>query len=117
MSRVVRLLFVAAALISAGASLSQAAELVMVDLRSCHYCAKFRHDVARTYDATEAGQIAPLRLVSPLRKWPHDLAGVTPAPYTPVFILVEKGREIGRFAGYTTADAFWAKLNPLLAKL
>ena len=104
-----------ALVITAGAA--QAAELVMVDMKACSYCAKFRHDVAPSYNTTEAGQRAPLRTVSPLKKWPSDLAGVKPAPYTPVFILVDKGREIGRFAGYTNAEAFWAKLNPLLARM
>ena len=96
---------------------SQAAELVMVEMRACSYCAKFRNDVAPSYNSTAAGQVAPLRSVSPLKKWPADLAGVRRAPYTPVFILVDEGREIGRFAGYTDPDAFWAKLNPLLAAL
>jgi len=105
-----------ALIVSSVASL-QAAELVMVDMRSCSYCAKFRREVAPTYNATAAGQVAPLRSVSPLRKWPADLSAVRPGPFTPVFILVEEGREIGRFAGYTTAEAFWASLNPLIARL
>jgi thioredoxin-related protein len=105
-----------ALLVSSVASL-QAAELVMIDLRSCNYCAKFRREVVPTYNATSAGEVAPLRYVSPLRRWPADLAGIRPAPYTPVFILVEEGREIGRFAGYASAEDFWAKLNPLIAQL
>lgn len=108
---------VAAALLVSSVASVQAAELVMVDMRSCSYCAKFRHDVAPTYNSTASGQAAPLRLVSPLKKWPADLAGVRPAPFTPVFILVDRGREIGRFAGYTNAQAFWAQLEPLIAKL
>ena len=117
MSKFFRLIVTVAAVFAGTASLSQAAELVMLDLRSCSYCAKFRRDVAPTYGTTEAGRVAPLRIVSPLKKWPEDLAGVRPAPYTPVFILVDQGREVGRFAGYTDAEAFWAKLNPLLARL
>jgi hypothetical protein len=79
--------------------------------------AKFRREVGPTYDATEAGKVAPLRRVSPLKRWPSDLAGITPVPYTPVFILVDHGREIGRFAGYTGADAFRSQLNRLMALL
>jgi thioredoxin-related protein len=116
MAQLLKTTLMAAALIVA-ATAGQAAELVMIDLKSCSYCAKFRHDVAPTYNATDAGQRAPLRIVSPLKKWPSDLAGVKPAPFTPVFILVENGREVGRFAGYTNPHAFWAKLNPLLAAL
>lgn len=96
---------------------AQAAELVMVDNRGCTYCAKFNREVAPTYGATLAGRAAPLRKVSPFKKWPADLAGVTPAPFTPVFILVDKGREIGRFSGYDGEAKFWRRLKPLLAKL
>jgi hypothetical protein len=61
--------------------------------------------------------VAPLRTVSPLKKWPADLAGIKRAPFTPVFILVDEGREVGRFAGYTTPQAFWSQLQPLIARL
>ena len=99
------------------ASPSRAAELVMVDHKACHYCNQFRREVAGDYGKSEAGSIAPLRSVSRLKKWPDDLAGITPAYQTPVFILVDNGKEIGRFPGYTGVEAFWEKLNPLLAKL
>ena len=99
------------------AAFAQAAELVMVELRSCPFCAKFDREVAPAYASTTAGKLAPLRRVSPLKHWPNDLAGIRPAPYTPVFILVDKGREIGRFVGYSGAEGFWAKLGPLIDRL
>ncbi len=89
----------------------------MVNLRSCVYCMKFRHEVAPTYDRTREGRLAPLRMVSPLKPWPADLAAVRRAPYTPVFILVDHGREIGRFVGYVDPKWFFAQLEPLLARL
>jgi thioredoxin-related protein len=94
-----------------------AAELVMVDSKACAYCNKFRREVAGDYVKSDAGRIAPLRTVYARKKWPEDLAAVTPADQTPVFILVEDGQEIGRFPGYTGVKAFWSHLNPLLAKL
>jgi hypothetical protein len=93
------------------------AELVMVNSRACFYCARFQREVGRTYDESEAGQIAPLRKIDRLRKWPQDLSAVTPAYYTPVFILVDDGREIGRFPGYLNSESFWSRLKPLLAHL
>ena len=96
---------------------SRAAELVMVDSRACSYCARFNSEVTPTYGSSAAGKAAPLRKVSPYKKWPKDLAGVTPAPFTPVFILVDNGREIGRFAGYDGEAKFWRRLKPLVAKL
>ena len=89
----------------------------MVDQRACVYCAKFNRQIAKTYPNTEAGQSAPLRRVSRLKKWPSDLVGITPAYGTPTFILVDEGREVGRFAGYSNPETFWMRLQPLLALL
>ena len=60
-------------------SFAAAAELVMVDLRTCTYCAKFRRRGCADLYATEAGKVAPLRRVSPLKRWPDDLAAIRPA--------------------------------------
>lgn len=93
------------------------AELVMVDMRSCIYCEKFRDEVEPTYSATQAGRLAPLRKVSLYKRWPKDLAGIRPAHFTPVFIVIDDGREIGRFAGFTSPQAFYDELDPILAKV
>src|SRR5688500_16240905 len=81
---------------------ADAAELVMLDDRACVYCRQFHREVGRDYSNTGAGETAPLRKVNRWRKWPEDLGAVAPAYFTPVFILVDEGREVGRFAGYTT---------------
>jgi len=106
------------ALVIMSTSFAQAgAELVMVDSRSCSYCAKFRREIAPTYESTKAGQVAPLRTVSPLKKWPEDLRGVKRTPFAPVFILVENGHEVGRIFGYASAEQFWLQLNSLIGRL
>lgn len=96
---------------------AEAAELIMTSQRACSYCSRFERDLGRIYDETDAGKMAPLRRVSRMKKWPEDLGGVTPAFATPVFILVEDGREVGRFSGYNGPEGFWQRLTPLLAKL
>ncbi|MBL3206218.1 thioredoxin family protein, partial [Klebsiella pneumoniae] len=37
--------------------------------------------------------------------------------YTPTFILVDGGREIGRIEGYPGADFFWGLLERLAQRL
>ncbi len=37
--------------------------------------------------------------------------------YTPTFVVVNGGREIGRITGYINDDAFWGLLGTLAAKL
>jgi thioredoxin-related protein len=59
----------------------------------------------------------PLRQIDARRPWPKDLSRVLRPRATPIFILVEEGREIGRFAGYVSPDDFFAKLERLVAKL
>ena len=112
-----RIFALCAAMIPAAIAPARAAELVMVDQRACVYCQKFNRQVAKSYAGSTAGQIAPLRRVSRFKKWPGDLAGVTPAYATPTFILVDDGREVGRFAGFAGPEWFWQRLNPLLASV
>ncbi|NGX99515.1 MAG: thioredoxin family protein, partial [Candidatus Afipia apatlaquensis] len=40
-----------------------------------------------------------------------------PVRFTPTFIVVDNGREIGRITGYSNDNAFWGLLDALAAKL
>jgi hypothetical protein len=71
--------------------------------------------MAAIYEASETGRSIPLRRVHP-KKWPADLAAVDKTPFTPVFILVDEGSEIGRFAGYNGPEHFKRKLGQLLGR-
>jgi thioredoxin-related protein len=113
----VKAAFAALALTLAATSFAEAAELVMVNARGCSYCAKFKRELEPGYSSTEAGRVAPLRVVSALKRWPDDLKGIPQSPYAPVFILVDKGREVGRIFGYTGAEQFWSQLNPMIGRL
>jgi thioredoxin-related protein len=37
--------------------------------------------------------------------------------YTPTFVVVHNGREIGRITGYINDDAFWGLLSTLVSKI
>ena len=103
--------------ISTAAYYVQAAELVMIDSAACGYCQRFKRDVAPNYASTSLGARAPLRPVSVWKRWPQDLKAVKPVRFTPVFILVEDGKEVGRMYGYKGKDDFWARLEVLLRYL
>ena len=48
------------------------------------------------------------------------VAGITlaaPVVYTPTFVVVDGGREIGRITGFINDEAFWGLLDTLAAKL
>jgi thioredoxin-related protein len=91
-----------------------AAELLFVEVKSCVYCIRFNKQMAGPYQASELGQKVPLRRVNLMERWPADLKAVDRPPYTPVFILVENGKEVGRFNGYVNARQFNRDLKRLL---
>jgi len=48
---------------------------------------------------------------------PSDLQFITGLVYTPTFVLVDKGKEIGRIRGYPGEGFFWGLLQQLISKL
>lgn len=89
-------------------------ELVMVERAGCAWCARWNTEVAPIYPKTPEGARAPLSR--------HDLAngqpGAAAAPvrYTPTFLLLREGREIGRITGYQDDATFWGLLGGLLKR-
>jgi hypothetical protein len=60
---------------------------------------------------------APLRRVNTTRTAPSDLTFIEVEWLTPLFVLVDYGREIGRIRGYPGEDHFWGLLGVLIKKL
>jgi thioredoxin-related protein len=102
--------------ISASVSVD-AAELVMFEQAGCVWCETFDHEIAPIYHKTAEGQRAPLRRVDIDQPVPQDLAFIAVERLAPLFVLVDKGREIGRIRGYPGEDHFWGLLGVLIKKL
>lgn len=102
---------------SALPGLARAAEMVMLVQPGCPWCARFDAEIAPAWSKTPEGRRAPLRRVDITGPWPADLAGVPPERYTPTFILMHEGKEIGRLRGYPGDQFFWYLVDDLLAKL
>lgn len=105
--------------IAAAAALvaSQAAaqvELVMVEQHGCHWCAQWDATIAPIYPKSAEGAYAPLRRIDLRAPVPEDLDLAGRAVFTPTFILVEDGRELGRMEGYPGEELFWWGLSSLL---
>jgi len=96
--------------------IASAAELIYVEWKDCGYCKIFNRQMAGAYASSAIGKKIPLRRVDILRRWPADLKRVSRPTYTPVFILVENGSEVGRFDGYTSPQGFVRNLRRLLQK-
>ncbi len=118
--------FFAAALVAFGSIFATAdgranshstVELVMMEEEGCGWCERWREEIGVVYNKTPEGRTAPLRIVDVHEPMPSDLQFLKPAYFTPTFILVSKGREIGRIQGYPGEDFFWALLGQLMTKL
>lgn len=94
-----------------------AAELVMFESAGCAWCAAWDREVGVIYDRTAEARIAPLRRVDIAAPRPADLAEVGPIVYTPTFVLLDGGREVGRILGYPGEAHFWGLLGTELKKL
>jgi len=87
--------------------------LLMAEEDGCYWCAKWNEEIAHIYPKTAEGRAAPLRR--------YDLHSDTPqvtfvrrVHFTPTFILVQDGAEVGRVEGYPGEDFFWGLLGQML---
>lgn len=96
---------------------ADAAELVMFEKAGCGWCEEWHRTIAPIYPKTAEGRIAPLRRVDLNAPRPDDLASIAVGPYTPTFVVVEGGKEVGRITGYPGEDFFWGLLGEIVGKL
>ena len=100
-----------------GLGWAAAADLVYVRDPGCSYCRAFESEIAPVYAKTPEGRVAPLKPVQ-IRSRDLDAFKLTrPVRYTPTFILVERGSEIGRIEGYPGDEFFWVRLARLFESL
>ena len=81
------------------------------------WCQRFDREIAPAYDKTDEGKRAPLRRVDIAKPQPADLAFVRRERFTPVFVLIDNGREFGRIRGYPGDTFFWGLLATLIERL
>ncbi|MGH1354821.1 MAG: thioredoxin family protein [Thalassovita sp.] len=93
---------------------AQAAELIMVERKGCHYCIEWKADLGPVYPNTPEGKYAPLRIIDISQGAPDGVTFARKVIYTPTFVLVENNSEIGRIEGYPGEDFFWGLLNMML---
>lgn len=87
--------------------------LLLIEDPGCPYCARWDRDVREGYLKSEEGRFAPL--ARRFRGSP-DVAFIPNVIYSPTFVVLTRGHEVGRIVGYQGEDFFWASLAGLLAK-
>src|SRR6476646_7466107 len=96
---------------------AHAAELVMFEQKGCVWCQRFDREIAPAYDKTTEGKRAPLRRYDIAQPMPADLGFIRRERFTPVFVLIDEAREVGRIRGYPGDIFFWGLLANLIERL
>jgi hypothetical protein len=104
-----------AVLLLAGAA--GAAELVMFRRDGCSYCARWDREIGPIYPKTDVGRRVALRMLNLDRGSAASVRIHGSIHYTPTFVLVENGEEVGRIEGYAGNDFFFGLLESLVERL
>ncbi len=93
--------------------LTEATALVMIEDRGCPFCARFEAEVLEGYLKSPEGRFAPL-----VRRPRNaaDAAFLTDIIYSPTFVLLQHGQEVGRIVGYPGAELFWMQIAGLMKR-
>ena len=82
----------------------------------CPWCAAWDRDIGPIYAKTEIGRRLPVRSFD-LDRGRDTVAHLkSPVLFTPTFVVLDDGREVGRIEGYPGEDFFWGRLENLLPK-
>jgi hypothetical protein len=95
----------------------RAAELVMVRAAGCAWCLRWDAEIGPAYPKTDEGRMAPLRELDMNETSEAGIGFDGALLFTPTFVLVEDGREIGRIEGYAGDEFFWPMLGRMLQRL
>ena len=83
----------------------------------CPYCRLWDREIAPVYPKTAEARRAPLQAIDRHDPALAALKLASPVRYTPTFVLMEKGEELGRIEGYPGEHFFWGRLATLLDRL
>ena len=88
----------------------------MFERSGCSWCAAWRQEIGPIDPKTKEGRTAPLREADIINQ-PTSVILAKPVAYSPTFVVVEDGKEVGRITGYPGQAFFWGLLADILAKL
>jgi hypothetical protein len=93
-----------------------ASELVMFERDGCPWCQRWNKEIGVVYERTPEARRLPLRRVN-LERQPAGFKLKEPVRFTPTFVVVDDGAEVGRITGYINDESFWGLLGALVGKL
>ena len=96
---------------AAEGELSKGTLLLMIEDRGCPYCTKFDAETRAGYVNSAEGKLAPLVR---RRRGDPEIAFIQRVVYSPTFVLLVNGREVGRTVGYQGSELFWMEIANLM---
>jgi hypothetical protein len=104
-----RSLFAAIAILGFASAGARAMDLIMFEGPHCGTCKLFKREVLPIYAESPAGKVFPLWVVEMGSKLSFRIN--QPVTFTPTFVWVENGVEVGRFSGYFGKAKFFDIVN------
>ncbi|MCB2099566.1 MAG: hypothetical protein KDE22_01760 [Rhodobacterales bacterium] len=102
---------------AAGEADAATSQLVMFESPGCAWCAAWNRDIGVLYHKTDEGKRLPLRRVDISEDRPDDLEHLKGVMYTPTFVVMHNGKEVGRITGYPGSEFFWPLLGDLITRM
>ncbi|MDH3335815.1 MAG: hypothetical protein OEL50_04140 [Rhodospirillaceae bacterium] len=94
-----------------------AADLLYFYSEACVYCDRWNEEVGSIYNKTEESSVLKLRPIDIHAKIPSDIEHIKGVVYTPTFVAVDGGREVGRIVGYGGDMFFWQNVEIILGDM
>lgn len=94
-----------------------ASELLIIEAEGCYYCEIWDKEVGSIYNDNKIGSLLPLRRVNIKTVRSRSLKAIKNVYFTPTFIVLNDGIEIGRITGYPGEGFFWGYLENIVEKL
>ena len=88
----------------------------MIESASCEWCEAWDEEIGSVYSKTREGQYAPLRRIDIADIVLEKKTDIRLPSFTPTFVVLDNGREVGRIIGYPGEDFFWPLLVNVLKK-
>jgi hypothetical protein len=110
-------LLVVLCLFAAPVNAEPGVQLIMVESAGCEWCEAWHEQIGPVYAKTAEGKFAPLRLVDLGDQIPADLKDMKPVAFTPTFVVMKDGNEVGRLIGYVGDIFFFPLLDEVLVKI
>ncbi len=92
-------------------------ELIMFNSSTCEWCEVWEEEVGGVYGKTEVGKTLPVHRVDIHEDRPVNLEHLRGIRFTPTFVLLQDGREVGRITGYPGESFFWGLLEEMTTRI